>query len=131
MRKRGEILMAQRAVKNRWPIPEEKRAEIAAQLIKDALDTNWAPRTRIAAARVLQAMDSINIEQEQLAAMDGMNPIAVLREQALVVLANGPGPTALPSEVRNTGTLSLDDLQALAATLDDATPSEATRPEVC
>jgi hypothetical protein len=119
MRKRGEIQMIQRAVKNRWPIPEEKRPEIVEHAVRDALDPEGTARSRTAAARVLVSMDSINIEQEQLAAMDGMNPIAILREQALVVLTNGPGsgPTALPSPIRDAGETSIDYLETLAKSL--------------
>lgn len=63
--KRGEARDVAHAVRERWPIPEEKRAEIVERLLKTMNSGEASDRDQIAAAKALQAMDRLNMEQER------------------------------------------------------------------
>jgi hypothetical protein len=56
--------MTERAVRQGWPISDEKRAEIVRECLELALHASRA-RDRIQAMRVLLQMDSINVRRER------------------------------------------------------------------
>lgn len=59
-----ESHLIRRAIRERWPIPEEKRAEVINGLIESAMFAEDV-RSRIAAGRALIAADALNMEQEK------------------------------------------------------------------
>lgn len=54
-----------RAIRERWPIPEEKRPIIAKTLAEIAANPRASHRNRAIAARILVSMDALNMEQER------------------------------------------------------------------
>ena len=61
----SDTRLAERAVRERWPIPAEVRAKLPAMLAGIIDDAEASPRNKIAAARVLLTADGLNLEQEQ------------------------------------------------------------------
>jgi hypothetical protein len=57
--------LLERAIKSRWPIPQEDRGRIVALLIKVAANPRASHRNRIVAARALFQADAQNLEQEK------------------------------------------------------------------
>ncbi len=60
---RSDVRLIGQAVRERWPIPPEKREAIVNELILNALA--GSPREQVMAAKVLESMDKINLEQEK------------------------------------------------------------------
>ncbi len=60
-----DVRLAEKAIRERWPIPEERRPQIAEGLAQVAASRKASHRNRIAAARALTAMDALNMEQEK------------------------------------------------------------------
>lgn len=62
---KANMRLIRRAIKNRWPIPEELRAKVVEQmgLIVEMGDSD---RDKVAAAKVLVAADSLNLKSEEL-----------------------------------------------------------------
>lgn len=58
--------LVEKAIRQRWPIDEAKRATIAEALVKIASNRGSSVRNRTVAARVLVAMDAQNLEQEKM-----------------------------------------------------------------
>lgn len=56
--------LLERAVKNRWPIPEKFREAIIRRQIRVALDPKSTGREARAATRTIIAADKINLEEE-------------------------------------------------------------------
>ena len=56
--------LIERAVKNRWPIPEKYRDAIIKRQIRIAIDPKSSGREARAAARTIIAADKINLEEE-------------------------------------------------------------------
>jgi hypothetical protein len=56
--------LAERALRESWPVPEEKRPELVAQLIDVAMDTKAkaTPRERVSAIKVLLSASKLNLE---------------------------------------------------------------------
>lgn len=57
--------LLERAIRQRWPIPEEDREAIVAALADVVQNRRASHRNRVAAARALTAMDALNMEQEK------------------------------------------------------------------
>lgn len=57
--------MVERAIKGRWPIPDEMREKVPEALSKVITSPGSSQRNKIAAARALLAADSLNMEQEK------------------------------------------------------------------
>lgn len=81
----------ERALTERWPIPEAMRSVIVKSLGKILLDANSSPREKTAAAKALMAADSLNVQQERMDQADEHE-----RRQRLVELARqlSPGEVA-------------------------------------
>lgn len=60
----------ERALKERWPIPEAMRSGIVKALGKILIDPETSPREKTAAARALMAADAQNIEMEKMEQAD-------------------------------------------------------------
>ena len=65
---RSDIRRIGRAVRERWPIPDNKRAQIVGRLIEIVESYESDPRDIVAASRVLAAIDKMNIDIEGAAA---------------------------------------------------------------
>ena len=63
--RRGEIILEGQAIRQRWPVPDEGKRLLMAQLFKDALG-HPDERARAAAARNILAADALNLAQERL-----------------------------------------------------------------
>jgi hypothetical protein len=61
---RSDMALLRRAVNARWPIPEAERPAIVSQMIATVVGAD-DDRSRIAAAKVIAAMDKLNMEQEK------------------------------------------------------------------
>lgn len=61
---KSDMATLRRAVRERWPIPEAERPAIVAQMCAVIVGSD-EDRSRIAAAKVLAAMDKLNMEQEK------------------------------------------------------------------
>lgn len=70
---REEANMIQRAIKNRWPIPEKYREGIVTRLVKVALDPESGVRAAVAASRVLIQADKLNLDEENKDKPDKLN----------------------------------------------------------
>lgn len=57
--------LLERAVKKRWPIPEQYKEAIMRRQALIAIDPKAKPREASAAARTLIAADKLNLEEEQ------------------------------------------------------------------
>lgn len=81
----------ERALRERWPIPEAMRSVIVKSLGKILLDANSSAREKTAAAKALMAADSLNVQQERMDQADEHE-----RRQRLVELARqlSPGEVA-------------------------------------
>lgn len=64
---RSDTRLLERALKARWPIPNERREAITQKLADLAAGDETKPRTRISAARALKEMDSLNQGDEHTA----------------------------------------------------------------
>jgi hypothetical protein len=86
---RADAALAARAVRERWPIPEDRRREIADRLSRIAADPDKSDRTAIAAAKVLRDLDGLNLDAEKHAAGDtlNVNVTGASTEQAAAELA--------------------------------------------
>lgn len=60
-----DLAIVRRALRERWPIPVEKRRDIAERVAKVAAESN-DERSIVAAARVLAQMDGLNQADEHL-----------------------------------------------------------------
>ena len=58
--------MLERAVKNRWPIPDKYKEAIINRQVKIAISQKSTARESASAARTILAADKLNIEQEKL-----------------------------------------------------------------
>ncbi len=58
--------MYQRALSQRWPIPQSMREEILAELVKVLRDPAASPREKTSAAKALMSADRLNIEEEKI-----------------------------------------------------------------
>lgn len=58
--------MLERAVKNRWPIPDKYKEAIITRQVKIAISQESTARESASAARTILAADKLNIEQEKL-----------------------------------------------------------------
>lgn len=58
--------LAARAIKARWPIPDDTREELARSLRRMIDDPNTSERGRVAAHRALLDADRLNLDAEQL-----------------------------------------------------------------
>lgn len=54
--------LIERAIKERWDIPEKYRNAILTRVMQDALNEKLSPRERAASQRVVLQMDRINLE---------------------------------------------------------------------
>lgn len=84
----SDVNLVRRAAKERWPIPEHKRAVIAERLV-DIVETNADARNQTAAARVLASMDGLNQTDEHLedknARLDAGKPTERFDGAAIVI----------------------------------------------
>lgn len=58
--------LLERAIKKRWPIPEQYKEAIMRRQALIAIDPKAKPREASAAARTLIAADKLNLEEEQM-----------------------------------------------------------------
>lgn len=61
---KSDMVLLRRAVNARWPIPESERPAIVTQMCATVAGAD-DDRSRIAAAKVLAAMDKLNMDQEK------------------------------------------------------------------
>lgn len=61
---RSEIKAEETAMKRRWPISVERKAVLADQAFQIATDERFNPRIRVAAQRLLLAMEAMNQRDE-------------------------------------------------------------------
>src|SRR4051812_25771092 len=54
--------LAERALREAWPVPEDRRAELVAKLIDVALAEDTPPRERVSAIKALLMAGRLNIE---------------------------------------------------------------------
>ena len=54
--------LAERALREAWPVPEGRRPELVAKLIDVALAADTAPRERVSAVKALLMAGRLNIE---------------------------------------------------------------------
>jgi hypothetical protein len=54
--------LAERALREAWPVPEGRRAELVAKLIDVALAADTPPRERVSAVKALLMAGRLNIE---------------------------------------------------------------------
>lgn len=62
--------MMERALRERWPIPQELRERIVLNLIAIVANKNLSPRERTSAAKALLHADQLNVEQEKMEQLD-------------------------------------------------------------
>lgn len=62
---RSEMRLLERAIKQRFELTDKGRKEVPAEMEKIATGKRMSPRNKIAAARVLVAMDAVNVAQEK------------------------------------------------------------------
>lgn len=62
--KAGDLLMEERAIRERWPITPEKRAEMIARA-QEIVQLAKSPRTKLAAMKVLLMADAMNLKSEE------------------------------------------------------------------
>jgi hypothetical protein len=86
-----ETRLWEKALRERWPIPDAMRSVIVKSLAKILLDADSSPREKTAAAKALMAADSLNVQQERMDQADEHE-----RRQRLVELARqlSPGEVA-------------------------------------
>jgi hypothetical protein len=58
--------LAERALRERWPVPEERRPELVAKLIEVALASETPPRERVSAIKALLAASKVNLDALRL-----------------------------------------------------------------
>jgi hypothetical protein len=61
----ADTRLVEKAIRQRWPIPEDKRPIIAKTLSEIAANPKASHRNRAIAARILVSMDALNMEQER------------------------------------------------------------------
>jgi hypothetical protein len=54
--------LAERALREAWPVPEDRRAALVAQLIAVALGDDTPPRERVSAVKALLMAGRLNLE---------------------------------------------------------------------
>jgi hypothetical protein len=62
----SDTRLVERAIRQRWPIPEDRRPAIMDRLIQVATGEGVSDRNRVVAARALLAADALNMQQEKL-----------------------------------------------------------------
>ena len=62
--------LMERALRERWPIPQELRERIVLNLIAIVANKNLSPRERTSAAKALLHADALNVEQEKMEQLD-------------------------------------------------------------
>jgi len=62
--KAGDLNMEERAIRERWPITPEKRAEMIARA-QEIVQLAKSPRTKLAAMKVLLMADAMNLKSEE------------------------------------------------------------------
>lgn len=62
--KAGDLQMEERAIRERWPITPEKRAEMIARA-QEIVQLAKSPRTKLAAMKVLLMADAMNLKSEE------------------------------------------------------------------
>lgn len=73
---RGDIKLAERAFKERWPISGKYREAIVRRLLAIALSPNSGKREIVAASRALLQADKMNLEEQAAEAAAGALPLA-------------------------------------------------------
>jgi len=79
--------MARRAIRERWPIPPEKRGELMGSLVGIALDDANQPRDVIAATKAILEADKMNMMAESIELDDEQEPTDEQRVKRLSELA--------------------------------------------
>lgn len=62
---RQEMVLARRAIKARWPIPDVARAAVVKECRKILESARRSTREKLAAAKILILADRLNLEQEK------------------------------------------------------------------
>ena len=62
--------LMERALRERWPIPQELRERIVLNLIAIVANKSLSPRERTSAAKALLHADQLNVEQEKMEQLD-------------------------------------------------------------
>jgi hypothetical protein len=62
-------------VREEWPISNAERARVVAQMIEDATSRELLPKDRAIAARVVVAMDAVNMRREASQVQDRGNEL--------------------------------------------------------
>lgn len=126
-----ETRLWEKALKERWPIPEAMRGVIVKSLGRILVDSETSPREKTAAARALIAADQQNIEMEKMEQSDEHEHRA-----RLVAIAKHLGPERLSELASRAGkTIAIEspseqgDRAGEASRVPEATPSITTRPQ--
>jgi hypothetical protein len=69
--KRSELRLLARAIKERWPIPDELRIETVLDMASILRNNRADLKTKVSAARVIVAADRVNIEQQRVDILKG------------------------------------------------------------
>ena len=64
---RSDARLAQRAIREGWPVAEDVRADVVEMAIACVRDPLASPNRRIAAARLLVLADTVNVRREAIA----------------------------------------------------------------
>jgi len=103
------LKLLQRAVRERWPIPEAERAKLPRWLLEIVADPDLDVRGRVGAAKVIAELDKLNMAQEQADAGGA---------QVRLDVTSGGKPLGQP----HLSTLSDDDLERLIAEKERGLP---------
>jgi hypothetical protein len=92
MRSRNrDARLAERALREAWPVPEERRPELVEILIGVARDPSARPRERVSAVKALLAASRLNLEALRVSMESEEFEVLVARLRALGGLP-GEGP---------------------------------------
>lgn len=84
--------MVGRAVRERWPIPEQARGQIVAKLLEIVTSSEADPRDINQAARVLASIDKMNVDISQaVAALTFEELKDEMRNRLLIMQQEEPG----------------------------------------
>lgn len=103
---RADAAMVGRAIRERWPIPEEYRAPIVNRIVRIVVDPSSSNREATSAARCLATMDSQNVAAPPMVAIQ--NNVGMTPQQIQDALEQNPDYIAwklsqLDEQVRSNG----------------------------
>lgn len=99
LQRRSDVVLVGKAIRDRWPIPDEVRAKIVERLLEIVTSSDSEPRDVNQAARVLVSIDKQNVDLDRAVENLTFDELKEELRQRLIVITAAESDT----EVKKVG----------------------------